>query len=110
MLFSMYDTKAENFGALFESRTTDEAVRVILSTLLSNQQSNFTKFTEDYQLYKLGDFDCSTGRIESSSPELVKTGLEFKQMFKHYVESQMEDMKGDYNDCREQTSDIVQSA
>lgn len=110
MLFSMYDTKAENFGALFESRTTEEAIRVILSTLLSNQQSNFTKFTEDYQLYKLGDFDSYTGRIECSSPELIKTGLEFKQMYKHYIEKQMEDMKGDLNDSRDQIDDVVQSA
>ncbi len=117
MIFSMYDTKAESFGALFESRTCDEAIRVIFTALLKRQSSQFSEFIEDYNLFKLGDFDSSTGRIEGFSPELIKTGIEFRQMFHRYIEKHWEDIKrdneeveGDYDDDRKQTSDLVQSA
>lgn len=117
MIFSMYDTKAETFGTLFESRTCDEAIRVIFNALLTSRSSQFSEFIEDYNLFKLGDFDSSTGRIDGFSPELIRTGIEFRQMHNRYIDKHWEDIKrikdvneGGYDDDRKQTSDLVQSA
>lgn len=62
MIFSVYDKKAEAFLQPFFSQTTGTAVRAIMGTL-RDEEHIFAKFSEDYKLFALGEFDDEVGQL-----------------------------------------------
>lgn len=86
MLFSLFDTKACNFGPLISLENADVARRHFLVALLSDTKSPVRDFPDDYILYELGDFDNTTGKfLINPSPVQVMTGFEAVEAAKEYI-------------------------
>ena len=67
---SVYDVKVEAYQAPFYARTLGEAER-FWTDLRLDQNSPYFKHPEDYQLYRVGEFDELTG-ILSGVQEVVR--------------------------------------
>lgn len=100
----MYDVKAEFFGPLFECRTDEEAIRVVLTSISRSTESNLARFTDDFSLYKLGDFNASNGQLLACAPELIISGFEIKQQYIKLLNSIYQG--GTNDDSRQDTDDI----
>lgn len=72
---TIYDTKAQFFGAVMTFLSLAAAGRAFQDAL-ENEQSEMAKHPEDYILYKVGTFDEQNGVVEASPPIEVMRGLE----------------------------------
>lgn len=78
-LLSVYDKQIQAYGAIFTARTIGEAIRG-LTDHVADKTTEIAKHPEDYQLFKLGEWDNETGKIYPtetpmmiiSAEELVK--------------------------------------
>jgi len=73
-LFAIKDSKGEQFFKPFTSETSASAEREF-TTLVNDEskQSNVSKYPEDFDLYELGDYEISTGKIMPlEAPKHVK--------------------------------------
>lgn len=61
-LYSYYDKKGETFSQPFIQFTDGIAIRNFTEAI-SNKESVFGKFPDDFELYYLGDIDESTGHF-----------------------------------------------
>lgn len=61
-IYSIRDAKTQFFSAPFYNHTHGEAERNF-KTACNDQQSNLSKFPEDYDLYHIGEYDDNTGKI-----------------------------------------------
>lgn len=87
MLFSMFDVKASNFGALMTFENADVARRMFVTSILSGQESVVTKFPDDFILYEMGGFDNSKGEFSiHSTPIKVMSGFEAVEAAKKYLQ------------------------
>lgn len=69
MCFSVWDKKAEFYSPPFYTRNMGEALRAI-ALVLENPEHPFAKNTTDYILFKLAEWDDSTG-LFTLHPEKV---------------------------------------
>ncbi len=60
--FSIYDVKVEAYGPPFYARTFGEAER-FFRDILADPNSVQGKHPEDYQLFRVGEFDQGTGQL-----------------------------------------------
>lgn len=63
-LFSVYDSKVEQFLQPLFARTTAEAMRMWKSAC-AQEDSNFYKYAGDYTLFEIGTFDDSTAELRA---------------------------------------------
>lgn len=84
MLFSILDVKSGAFGRLFEARKDDEAIRTFLTLIQnSSNQDLIGLYPQDFSLFRIGDFDISTGLLSQDvQPYQLITGIECVQMLK----------------------------
>lgn len=76
--FSIYDTKAEAFMPPFFMPSIGLGVRAF-GDVLRDPNSPIGKHPRDYELFKVGEFDDSTGSVGSGSivtPLLLVTGVQ----------------------------------
>lgn len=86
MLFSLFDTKACNFGSLIALENADVARRNFVMSMLSPEKSPVKDFPDDYILYEMGGFDNHTGEITvHACPIKVMTGFEAVEQAKKYI-------------------------
>lgn len=80
LLFTIRDTKGDIYNKPFPQLTKSEALRTF-ADLANDPQSTLSKHPEDYDLYYLGTFDTTSGKIEPlKSPEhIVKAINSIKQ-------------------------------
>lgn len=64
-IFSVYDQKAIAYLQPFFANTEGIAVRMFTAAV-NDTEHQFARFAEDYVLYKIGEFDDSTGLIEQT--------------------------------------------
>lgn len=84
MLFSLYNTKTDVFGAIFEASDRETAKRMFMELLNSPQPNQITQYIDEYILYEMGDFDKTTGAIlVNPSPVNVVNGIQIVQEWKH---------------------------
>lgn len=57
LLFSLFDTVAEQFGPIFQSANTNTAIRSV--------QSMKIRAHEDFKLYLVGEWDMESGRLKA---------------------------------------------
>ena len=75
-IYSVRDTKSSMFLSLMESNNDDIAKRRF-SISLQDTNLLMHKFPEDFELYRMGDFDPSDGQIDVlPEPVLVCLGLD----------------------------------
>jgi len=76
--FSIYDTKAEAFMPPFFMPSIGLGIRAF-SDVLRDAGSPLAKHPRDYELFKVGEFDDSTGSVSTGSivtPVLLSTGAQ----------------------------------
>lgn len=80
-LFSVYDTKTEFYNAPFPAITKGQGERRFVD-LLQEQQLEFSKHKDDYNLIEIGSFDQVTGLIEplKTGPQVIITGEAVRRM------------------------------
>lgn len=61
-IFSVYDEKASAYLNPFVMQNDKQAVRAMMDIMHDGNHS-FYRFATDYTLYKLGNFDNSTGAV-----------------------------------------------
>lgn len=64
LVFSVYDSKAEAFLQPFFCDTRGVAIRMF-TVAVSDGKHDFCRFSEDYTLFELGEFDCLSGEFVS---------------------------------------------
>lgn len=62
--FTVYDSKAEAYLPPFFLTTTALAIRSF-ETAANDQSHDFHKYAADYTLFKIGNYDDHTGKLES---------------------------------------------
>lgn len=76
-IFSVFDSKVSAFMNPIFLRTTPEAIRAF-SGAVSEKDSNFCKYPEDYTLFEVGSWDDQTAVIDLlSTPHPVAKAIEF---------------------------------
>jgi len=79
-VFSVFDTKAQAFLQPFFANTEGIAVRQFTAAA-QDAGHDFHRFSEDYALFSLGEFDEEKGRfIQTSTPEAVVTASAIKEV------------------------------
>lgn len=78
-LYSIKDTKLGKFCQPFTAPNDEIAKRMLASTMLDKSDTNaMYNFAEDYQLFKLGNYDEETGTLETENTFLANA-TEFKK-------------------------------
>lgn len=65
-LYSLYDRKMGEFGALVQSRSDEAVVRALRELFESDNQ--VSKYPEDFDLFYVGDIDVETGEVVAVFP------------------------------------------
>jgi len=77
-MYSIRDNKTSGFSPVFCANYDEEAKRQMI-TMAANDKTNLYKFPGDFDLYRVGLFDLSTGRVSSCEvPEMLLTGVDAK--------------------------------
>lgn len=77
-IYTIRDDKAAAYLPPFCARQNGEAIRMFQNSL-SDSQSNFAKWPEDYILFELGEFNEDTGVITPlDAPKALGNGIDFK--------------------------------
>lgn len=74
-MYSVFDVKAQAFGTPFAMQNDALAVRAFAEHC-QNEEEMFFKYPEDFQLYRVGNFNQRTGETEGYKPELITTAIE----------------------------------
>ena len=75
IMYSIYDTIAEVFNKPFTDHNDASASRSFTQSFLSQEKSN----KEDYVLYRIAEYNDSTGEISPCLPMKVMSGFDIKQ-------------------------------
>jgi hypothetical protein len=76
-IFTIYDSKAEAYFDPLYFRTVGEALRAVTSSI-SDPDHNFSRYTADYVLFELGEFDENSGFLSLlSAPKNLGCLIEF---------------------------------
>lgn len=64
-LVAMFDAKASQFGAVFAVASVGVAIRDFQAEINNpDQQSNLSKYPEDFSLFQVGVFDTDNGKLD----------------------------------------------
>lgn len=72
-IFTVYDSKAEAFIQPFYAQATGAAIRSF-EAACNEEGHDFARYSGDYTLYELGQFDQNTGKI-NLLPAMLNLGL-----------------------------------
>lgn len=86
-VYSIYDEKAEEFSPPFFQANDRLAQRVVKESARGNG-SMLAAYPEDFKIYRLGEFDTSTGTIEAEKrPVLILSVKDLTKEVKNNVEN-----------------------
>lgn len=71
MIFSIFDSKAAQYGRPFFTQNRASAQRSLQMELRQDPKSVLAQYPTDFSLYILGMFDDDTGLFTSHSPQFV---------------------------------------
>jgi len=80
-LFSILDSKGKLYNRPFTALTHGDAERTFSSTVNHSDPNNLiNQYPEDFDLYYVGDFDVSTGKITTpDSPQHLLKAIALKK-------------------------------
>jgi hypothetical protein len=78
-LFSIRDMKVEKYGPPFPAPTEAYAVRAFASAC-NDPDHDYCKFSEDFVLFLIGEFDEASGQVEPVEPTSLGNGLAYKEL------------------------------
>lgn len=70
LVFSLLDRKTREFGQLILAHNEESMERLIIDTC-KGTGNMIDKYPEDFDLFKVGEFESETGFLESGTPQLV---------------------------------------
>jgi len=76
-MYCIYDSKSLSFSQPFVLPSDAEAIRGF-QHILSDPQSKFATYPEDFELYSIGSIDDKSGWLEPKNPEKLTTALAAK--------------------------------
>lgn len=76
-IFSIFDSKTSYFQLPFFSPTIPSGVR-LFRNLVSDVSTLVSKYSEDFILFRIGEFDDESGEVSSVVPENLGSGASFK--------------------------------
>lgn len=77
-IYTIRDDKAAAYLPPFYARQDGEAIRMFQNTM-SDSQSNFAKWPEQFILFALGEYNEDTGVITPlDAPRAIGSGVDFK--------------------------------
>lgn len=78
-IYSVRDDAAAAYLPPFYARQNGEAIRMFQNSL-SDSQSNFAKWPDQFVLFELGEFNEDTGQITTlPAPKSLGNGLDLRQ-------------------------------
>lgn len=77
--YAIRDIKSQTFNRPFVGLTLDQVKRSLYYSM--SQESEFSRFPEDFELYLVGDFDDHTGVITGQTPTMICNCMEIKRSF-----------------------------
>lgn len=77
-IYSIYDTKAEQFGNPVCIRTDAEARRMF-KALATDGETQVGRNPEDFLLYRIGVFDAEKGTVTGEPGVAIAMAIEFKE-------------------------------
>ena len=72
-IYAIYDEKLEAYNRPFFLISDGVAIRAFQDEI-NNKESELSKHPEDYDLYKIGEYNEETGNITPNEPVLIGTG------------------------------------
>lgn len=75
-VYSVYDEKALVYGLPICFSTDGLALRAF-ADLVSNPNSNVNKYPSDFKLYRIGEFNDTTGELISNIPVYLAVGSQY---------------------------------
>lgn len=75
-VYSVYDEKALVYGLPVCFSTDGLALRSF-ADLVSNPNSNVSKYPSDFKLYRIGEFNDNTGEMISCTPVFLAVGSQY---------------------------------
>lgn len=81
--YSLNDKKSRTFAAPFFFHNDAQAIRALVATA-RDEITTIAKFPEDFDLYRIGSFDDSTGQLETLTPEFLVNAQEILAQFDHH--------------------------
>lgn len=76
--YSIRDAKADSFSAPFYKNTHGQAERDF-QELTKDENSFICKYPEDYDLYYVGQFDVTSGKLETlDTPQHIVKAIQLK--------------------------------
>jgi hypothetical protein len=70
-MYSLFDKKSDLFANPFVEKTDGTAVRAITDLIRQQPTGPFAQYSQDYTLYKIGEFDERSGLVSSLAAEKV---------------------------------------
>lgn len=87
-IYSLKDKKG-SFVNPYVMQNTEQAIRDVKTAVNENTASILSKYPEDFDLYKMGDFDTETGEI-TSKVEMIINLKELKSVEKIIKDNKVE--------------------
>jgi len=85
-IYSIYDAKAEVFTSPMSLMNNNVAVR-IFQNCVNTPEHNYALNPEDYNLFKLGEFDDNTGLIDVyNPPQILVSAISLKKNVHKYAQ------------------------
>lgn len=72
-IFAIYDQKLEAYNRPFFLISDGVAIRAFQDEI-NNKESELSKHPDDYELYKIGEYNEETGEINPNLPQLIASG------------------------------------
>jgi hypothetical protein len=77
-VYSIFDSAAKAYTSPFFMHNDGLAIRAFQDNVNAEQENNISKHPDQFTLFKIGEFDDSTGEIKTDVVKSLGTGLEYK--------------------------------
>lgn len=70
-VYSIFDVKAQAYGAPFVALNDSLALRIVSQLVAYGGNPDYQRYSEDFSVFCLGDFDDCSGVVAACNPRLV---------------------------------------
>jgi hypothetical protein len=77
-VYSIFDSAAKAYVQPFYMHNDGLAIRAFMDNVNSKEENNISKHPDQFTLFQIGEFDDTSGKIDSIDPKSLGNGLEFK--------------------------------
>jgi hypothetical protein len=78
-VYSIFDSAAKAYTNPFFMHNDGLAIRAFSDNVNSEQENNIAKHPDQFTLFRIGEFDDSTGEIKTDVVKSLGTGLQYQE-------------------------------